>query len=130
MRQDRAGTFGTARMSGYVSADCRVRRAGREGTDQQSSRNRFLAEIQQELLQCHRFIVDAEDQMAKLRQEEFDVLVGELPELVAEDIVNPDMVGIATAPLRQLAPVFFTKRHTWTRRDSGSGGAEGAAYVR
>lgn len=37
--------------------------------------------------------------MAKLWQEELDVLIRELPKLVAEDIVNSDMVGIATGPL-------------------------------
>jgi hypothetical protein len=33
--------------------------------------------------------------MAELWEEEFDVLVGELSQLVAEDIVNAHMVGIA-----------------------------------
>lgn len=31
------------------------------GTDQQSASNGFLAKVQQELLQCHGLIVDAED---------------------------------------------------------------------
>jgi hypothetical protein len=34
--------------------------------------------------------------VAKLRQEELNVLIGELPQLVAEDIVNADVVRIAS----------------------------------
>lgn len=34
--------------------------------------------------------------MTKLWQEELDLLVRELPKLVAEDIVDSDMVGIAS----------------------------------
>lgn len=35
--------------------------------------------------------------MAQLGQEELDIFVGELSQLVAEDIVDPNVVGISTA---------------------------------
>lgn len=71
-----------------------------EATDQQSCRDRLLAQIQEELLQCHRLIVNADYKVAKLGQEELDVLVGKLAELVAEDIVDADMVRVASIRCR------------------------------
>lgn len=50
---------------------------------QQSRRDGFLAEIEEELLERHGLIVNANDEMAKLREEELNVLVGELAQLVA-----------------------------------------------
>lgn len=72
---------------------------GRDGarTHQESGGHGLLAEVQQELLQCHGLIIDGDDNVAQLRQEELNVLVGELPELVAEDILDAYMVGVAPA---------------------------------
>lgn len=35
--------------------------------------------------------------MAQLGKEELDILVGELAQLIAEDIVDPNVVGVSTA---------------------------------
>jgi hypothetical protein len=57
-----------------------------------------------------------------------------LPKLIAEDIVNSDMVGIATAPLQQLVPIIFhsTAWHEACMTWAGWGLREGgrSAYVR
>ena len=45
--------------------------------------------------------------MAELGEEELDVLVGKLPELVAQDIVNAYMVGVSSA-----FPVALVRRPT------------------
>lgn len=69
---------------------------GIEITNQQCSRHRFFAEVQQELLQSHRLIVDADYKVAQLGEEKLDVLVGELAQLVAEHMVDASVVSIAT----------------------------------
>jgi len=66
----------------------------RNGTHQQRSVHRFLAKIQYKFLQSHRLIVDAYDEVAQLREEELDFLVGELAELGAQHVVDADMVCI------------------------------------
>jgi hypothetical protein len=67
-------------------------------TYEQGRVHRFLAEIQYELLQRHGFIVDRDEQMAKLGEEELELLVGELAQLVAENILDTDVVCIPPGP--------------------------------
>lgn len=87
-------------------------------TNEQGGCHGFLAQVQQKLLQCHRLIVDAYYEMAELWQEELDVFVGESAELVAEDIVDPNVVGIP-AGRRGLVSVrdyyIGQRRHELTR---------------
>lgn len=66
-----------------------------KGTHEQRGSDRLLAQVQQELLQGHGLIVDANNEVTQLRQEEFDVLVGELPQLVAQHVMDAHVVGIA-----------------------------------
>ena len=69
----------------------------RAGTHEKGGGHGFLAQVQQELLQRHGLIVDGDYHMAQLRQEELDVLVRKLPQLVAENILDAYMVGVAPA---------------------------------
>ncbi|MBE3042513.1 hypothetical protein IMZ48_08030 [Candidatus Bathyarchaeota archaeon] len=87
-------------------------------TNKKGGSHGVLAEVQQELLQCHRLIVDGDYDVAQLRQEELDVLVGELPELVAEDILDAYMVGVAPATGARVSTARGLRR-----RGSGAGGS-------
>jgi hypothetical protein len=68
-------------------------------TDQQSCSDRFLAEIEEELLQRHGLIVNADYKVAQLWQEKLDVLVGKLAQLIAQNKVDSYMIGVAAAAL-------------------------------
>lgn len=84
-----------------MHAAAREGNGGGEGeANQQGGGDGFLAQIQQELLQGHRLVVDADYEVAQLRQEELDVLVGELAELGAQHIVDADVVRVTSGRAR------------------------------
>lgn len=59
----------------------------------------LFTQINDKLLECHGFIVDGYNEVAELRQEELNLLVAELPQLGAQDIVDAHVLGIPTALL-------------------------------
>jgi prophage tail gpP-like protein len=90
-------------------------------TYQKGAVHGLFAEIQDELFQRHRNIVDADDEMTQLRQEEFNLLVRKLPQFRAKHIVNANMVGVSSASdQQQQAHVkILTSDMPQTRTDSG-----------
>jgi hypothetical protein len=84
-----------------------------QGPHQQCSIDRLLAQVEDEFLQGHGLIVDADDHMAQLRQEELNLVVAEASQLGAEDVGDADMVSIPPA-IATLAPCAQGNRQART----------------
>lgn len=60
----------------------------------------------------------ADYKMTQLRQKELDVLVRELAQLLAEDIVNPHVVGVAAVATGGISDWRCRRRRKPCRRDT------------
>jgi len=63
---------------------------------QQCPIRRLLAQIDDKRLERHGLIVDADEQVAELRQEELELRVRKPAQLGTQHIVDTDVVGIAS----------------------------------
>lgn len=71
------------------------REGGRVRPYQQGPIDRLLAQVNKELFERHRLIVERDDKVAELRQEEIDLLVAKVPQLGAQHILDANMISIA-----------------------------------